>query len=185
VSQHQQRPRDILEFLRRASTDDEPATEVAEPEVSSPTPHVTVSSGDAPMVVLRRSQVVVAAVAAGLLILLAFLLGLASSGESAEEAAASAPVRFYTIKLTEFSDTRNGKLSAKTLLGELEQEFGEEVTIERLDRDRRLFLALGSWLKNPRENRQAMDLLKKVRKLKAPGHKSPPFQDAYFFSIKR
>jgi hypothetical protein len=137
------------------------------------------------MVVLRRSQVVVAAVTAGLLILLAFLLGLASSGETAEEAAARAPVRFYTIKLTEFSDTRNGKLAAKTLLAELEQEFDEEVTIERLDRDRRLFLALGSWLKNPRENRRAMDLMKKVQKLRAPGHKSPPFKDAYIFAIKR
>jgi hypothetical protein len=184
VSQHQQRPRDILEFLRRASTD-EPATEVVEAPKPKPTPHVTVSSGDAPMVVLRRSQVVVACVVAGLLAILAFLLGLASSTADAEVGGGGAPIRFYTIKLIELPDTRNGKLTAKTLLAELETELGEEVTIERLDRDRRLFLALGSWLKNPRENRRAMDLLKQAQALRAPGHEEPPFKEAYFFPIKR
>ena len=86
MSQHQQRPRDILEFLRRASSED-PEVQVVPPETSpaapppTETPHVTVSSGDAPMVVMRRSQVVVAGVACGLLVLLAFLIGLAN-GES-------------------------------------------------------------------------------------------------------
>jgi hypothetical protein len=184
MSQHQQRPRDILEFLRRASTD-EPAVEVA-PKESAPVraPHVTVSSGDTPMIVLRRSQVIVACVAAGLLIVLAFLLGLASS-DSGEAAAAAGSARFYTIKLIEYPDTRSGEINAKTLMADLERRFDEEVTIERLDRDRKLVVALGSWLKHPRENRRAVQLLEEVKGLKVAGSDTLPFESAYFFQIKR
>jgi len=188
MSQHQQRPRDILEFLRRASTE-EPAVEVAPPETApvrpSPerAPHVTVSSGDTPMVVLRRSQIIVACVAAGLLIVLAFLLGLASS--EAEAQASGLTTRFYTIKLIEYPDTRNGEINAKSLLGDLERRFDEEVTIQRLDRDRKLVVALGSWLQHPKENRRAMRLLKEVKELTVAGGTQKPFESAYFFQIKR
>lgn len=192
MSQHQQRPRDILEFLRRAAveeTAEEPRLEVAPPEPAPTrapaTPHVTVSSGDAPMVVLRRTQVIVACVTAGLLIILAFLLGLATGEGQAAEAAAAGTTRFHTIKVIEFADNRNGEIRAKTLLADLERRFDEEVTIERLDRDRTLFLALGSWLKNPNENREAKRLLKEVRELTARGRSEKPFKSAYFFTVKR
>ena len=191
MSQHQQRPRDILEFLRRASSD-EPPVEIAEAEPAiereptvAPGPHVTVSSGDTPMVVMRRSQVVVACVAAGLLIILAFLLGLTTAGGEDGWGGASAPTRFYTIKLIELPDTRSGEITAKMLMADLERRFDEEVTIERLDRDRTLFLALGSWLKDPKENRRAMELRDAARKLAVRGRDESPFKDAYFFQIKR
>jgi len=184
MSQHQQRPRDILEFLRRTSGD-EPAVEVApEPGPQRP-PHVTVSSSDAPMVVLRRSQVIVACVAAGLLIVLAFLLGLTSAGEGGEAANGATASSLYTIKLIEYPATRNGEVNAKTLKAELERVFDEDVTIQRLDRDRTLFVALGCWLSNPRENRQAQELLARVKKLAGRGSGDRPFEGAYFFPIKR
>jgi len=191
MSQHQQRPRDILEFLRRASSE-EPTVDVAVPEPTVepssapiPGPHVTVSSGDTPMVVLRRSQVVVACIAAGLLIILAFLLGLTTAGGEGGGDAASAPVRFYTIKAIEFDDTRNGEINAKSIKAELERRFDEEVTIQRLDRDRTIFVALGSWLENPKANRRATELLEEVRKLDVRGNEKSPFRGAFFFPIKR
>lgn len=191
MSQHHQRPRDILEFLRRASSDEAPV-EVADPETTPEPqaippagPHVTVSSGDTPMVVLRRSQVVVACVAGGLLIILAFLLGLATADPGPAEDGVGVPLRFYTIKAIEFDDTRSGQINAKTLKAELERRFDEEVTIQTLDRDRRIFLALGSWLEHPKANRRAMELLKAVKKLSVRGSEKSPFEDAYFFQVKR
>lgn len=224
----QQRPRDLLEFLRRASADDAPRTvdsprmdpastrkdssgarptaspdSKAEPKTESktgkpkrvarphrpvpaaPGAHVTVSQGDAPMVVLRRSQVVVAGIAAGLLILLAYLLGGAwSSGESPDQATFGA-VGVNTIVVIEYDDTPHGRIQAKTLKGELARLGLDEVMIEQLDRDRKLWVTIGSWVSNPKINRQAVSLLGRVQKLRVQGSNKRQFADAYFARIER
>ncbi|MEM8885223.1 MAG: hypothetical protein AAGD14_14240 [Planctomycetota bacterium] len=205
----QQRPRDLLEFLRRASNEDEaPAPEQPKPRVeparkptrepSSPQvsrsqesrPHVSVHSGDVPLVVVRRSQVVVAAVTACLLIVLAFLLGLVSgSGEGEEGAEATiartgTPLTVWTIRCIAYDDTRKGEIAAKTVADDLARQGLDEVTIERLDRDGKLVVTIGSWLSNPHKNRQAQKLLATVQGLKAVGDPDP-FKEAYFVQLKR
>jgi hypothetical protein len=225
----QQRPRDLLEFLRRTSANDagdrvdgptrriplpnpaavppaadEPkvadsgdvsaTAEVPAPaRVQSPvpaphrvsSPHVSVTQGDAPMMVFRRSQVVVAGVAAGLLIVLAYLLGSTWGGESAAEQEVFGAVGVYTIAVVEYYDNAHGQVSAKMMKSDLTKRGWDEVMIEQLDRDRKLWVTIGSWVSNPRTNRDAMSLLSKVKKLRVRGNDKFQFADARFVRIKR
>jgi hypothetical protein len=220
----QQRPRDLLEFLRRASADesdrgvDAPQksnppvreriasvpevppkvaptkaprtggpTQPQEPpeEPSKATPHVTVSQGDAPMVVLRRSQVVVAGVAAGLLIVLAYMLGSTWGDENAADQKVYGPVGVWTIVVIEYNDNPHGQISAKAIKAGLAKRDWDEVMIEQLDRDRKLWVTIGSWVSNPKTNRRAMSLLSAVQKLRVQGSDKLEFAEAYFARIER
>ena len=218
----QQRPRDLLEFLRRTSANDAgdrvdgptrriplPADEpkvaaqhsvpastkvaaphrAAAPKVPAPppasTPHVSVTQGDAPMMVFRRSQVVVAGIGAGLLIVLAYLLGSTWGGESASEPEVFGSVGVYTIAVVEYHDDAHGQVSAKMIKSDLTELGWDEVMIEQLDRDRKLWVTIGSWVSNPRTNRKAVSLLSEVKKLRVQGNDKFQFADARFVRIKR
>ncbi len=206
----QQRPRDLLEFLRRTSSStDESEPRLDGPErrslprdmtrqpvkVNGPRPaenprvsdarHVNVSQGDTPMVVLRRSQVIVAGITAGLLIVLAYLLGSTWSGEEPADQVVYGDVGVYTIAVIEYHDNAHGQISAKTLKADLAKLDWDEVLIEQLDRDRKLWVTIGSWVSNPYTNRQAMSMLSEVKKLRVQGSDKFQFADARFVRIKR
>ena len=101
------KPRDMLEFLRRTS-DGEPAQTKPEPELES-TPRIFV---------LRRSQVVLAAVSVGLALLFAFLLGMAVGGHSDEPG--------YVIRAATFQN----ETVAKRVKTQLEQRGFGPVQVE-------------------------------------------------------
>ena len=135
--------------------------------------------------VFRRSQVIVAATAAGLGIILAFLIGMASGGEGGEPAETFGKVGVYTIRVIAYDNTETGQIRAKTLKGQLEQPGWDEVLIERLDRDGKLLVTIGSWVSNPNTNKEAVALREKVRALRTQGSSKLQFEEAYFVRIKR
>jgi len=190
-----QRPRDILEFLRRAGGGGPPvAEEVAEeaettsrifvsPPVSAQP--VVAARGAGEPIELTPRQALIAGLAALLLAILTYMVGHMVGGNSADQAISSAPVSLWTIRVVSYDDTRSGEISAKTWASKIERLADDEVTIERLDRDRKLVVTLGSWLKNPRENERALRLLQWVQNLESKGGTKKPFDDACFYSIKR
>ena len=189
-----QRPRDILEFLRRAGGGAPPVDEeieeaettsrifVSPPVSASP---VIATRGAGEPIELTPRQALIAGLAALLLAVLTFLIGHMVGENSAQNAVSAAPVSLWTSRVVEYDDTRSGEISAKTWASKIERLADDEVTIERLDRDRKLLVTLGSWLKNPRENERALRLLQWVRNLESKGGTKKPFDDAFFYPIKR
>jgi len=190
-----QRPRDILEFLRRAGggappVDEEMAEEaettsrifVSPPVSAAP---VIAARGAGEPIELTPRQALIAGLAALLLAVLTYMIGHMVGENSAQNAVSAAPVSLWTIRVVEYDDTRSGEISAKTWASKIERLADDEVTIERLDRDRKLLVTLGSWLKNPRENERALRLLQWVRNLESKGGTKKPFDDAFFYPIKR
>ena len=184
-----EKPRDILEFLRRA--DCEPTATATEPPAGSPLAGAVSPEKPAPQadssggLLVSRRQMTIAGVAAGLLALLTFLIGLAWSGGSEPEEAAGSPVGIWTIKAIEYDATSNGEIRAKSLAAQLGKLASDEVTVQRLDRDRKLMVTVGSWLKNPKENEKALKLLRWVQEREVNGRDRRPFEAAYFCRIKR
>ena len=182
-----QRPRDSLEFLRR--TGGEPPTAVESQHdrfVAAPIavePVVSDDSGDP--IELTRRQAVIAGVAVVLLSVLTFMIGFMVGENAPTEAGSAGTVRVWTIRVIEYDDTRSGEIAAQTWKAKIERLAKDEVTIERLDRDRKLLVTLGSWLKNPNQSERALRLLAWVRNLEAKGRDKKPFASAYFYPIKR
>ncbi|MHC4952373.1 MAG: hypothetical protein ACYTGZ_00660 [Planctomycetota bacterium] len=181
------KPRDILEFLRR--TGQEPPEEPAElprarPSAAPPRAPTKNWGGIPEFVVLHRRQLAIAGVAAILLLVLAFLLGMVTGGGE-PEADAGRPVGVWTIRVIEYDNTRNGLIRAKSLAAELRRAGRDEVTIQQLDGDRKLLVTLGSWLNNPKKSEEALSLLNWIRGREVHGRNRTPFSDAYFYRIKR
>lgn len=179
-----EKPRDILEFLRRAGR--EPASAVAEPPARPQTAANPPSEAElSQWMLVKKRQVWIAGIAAGLFAILTFLIGMAFGGPDSAEEAAAAKVGVWTIRAIEYDDTTNGQVRAKSTASQLRRLASDEVTIQPLDRDRKLLVTVGSWLKNPNSNEQALKLLEWVRTREVDGRDRRPFKDAFFYRIER
>jgi hypothetical protein len=164
------KPQDLLEFFRRSSTDPDAAA-LQELEKMPR------------MLVVRRSQAIVAVVAAGLVVVLAFLLGLGLGGGSS---GATVGGGLFVIKVVTYEDSDKGGRYAKTVMSQLERlNLGDEVNVRRVVDDRTLAVTLGSWIRDPRGDARANELLKKVRDIRGRGGQEQPFASADFWRIER
>ena len=134
-----EKPRDILEFLRRTGQEPEQDSATGVPPAESPAAPRRRAAEPAPnrispgsptvgrrglpvlgipeVVVLHRRQLVIAGIAAGLLLILAFLLGMVSGGGGSDEADVGQPVGVWTIKLIEY-ERETWQMLMKKLTGE-------------------------------------------------------------------
>jgi len=165
------KPRDMLEFLRRASG--RPAgTEQPASAGLEATPR---------MVVLRRSQVVVAgAVTAGAL-LLAFLVGMAAADRGAGR-------QVYVIRAASFQDDAAGRqvaLTRKRQLEQMEQLDLGEVQIVRDPALQSVAVTVGAWESDPSRSERARSLLGQIQRIQVQNTRETPFRDASFWRIER
>ena len=165
------KPQDLLEFFRRSSGAPDPE---ALPELQK-TPR---------MLVVRRSQAVVAAVSAGLALVLAFLLGLGLGGGSSEPVAAGGGL--WVIRVMQYEDNEKGGVYAKTVGSQLERlDLGDEVHLRRVISDGKLVVTLGCWMRDPKGDARAEELLKKIKGIRGRGGQGQPFASADFWRIER
>jgi hypothetical protein len=178
------KPRDILEFLRRAGR--EPSTAVVDPLPGIPVVETPVTKGDfSAWMLVKRQQVWIAGVAAGLFAVLTFLIGYAWGSPAATETPAASGVVVHTIQAIAYDATPNGEVRAKSVAAQLRRVVDEEVTVQRLDRHRKILVTVGSWLSNPLANERARALLKQIRALEVDGRDRHPFQSALFYRLER
>ena len=179
-----EKPRDILEFLRRAGR--EPATTVVEPPPGIPVVETPVTKGDfSAWMLVKKQQVWIAGIAAGLFAVLTFMIGLALGGPDAAEEPAYGTVGVWTVRVASYDKTTNGEVRAKSIAAQLRRVIDDEVTIQPLDRQGKLVVTVGSWLKNPKADQRAVELLKRVKALEVDGRDRYPFGDAQFYRIER
>jgi|GEM_PF-2707084 len=179
-----EKPRDILEFLRRAGR--EPATTVVDPPPGIPVVETPVTKGDfSAWMLVKRQQVWIAGIAAGLFAVLTFMIGLAMGGPDPVNEPAYGSVGVWTVRAATYNQNANGEVRAKSTAAQFRRIFDDEVTIQQLDRQGKLVVAVGSWLKNPRTDKRAVALLNRVIGLEVDGRDRHPFGDAQFYRIER
>jgi len=166
------KPRDMLEFFRRAAPGDVDAP--PPPPALEPTTR---------MLVLRRSQAVVAIVAAAAALLLAFLLGHAVGASGGGEGAQPAPGMFVIRAATYKGDQRMD--FARSMKQQLEKmDLGDEVQVLEVPSESSTVVAVGSWFSSPEERKEARALRDKLRGMK-DSTQATPFSDADFWRMKR
>lgn len=163
----------MLEFFRRS------APERAEPSAQPSAPALEPTTR---MLVLRRSQAVVAGAAAVAALLLAFLVGHAIGASGGEGAAAT---EVYVIRAVEFGDDETGVSAARRTKEMLDKlSLGDEIRILHVPSRSRTVVAVGSWLSDPVESKDARGLLDRVRAMKDV-KQATPFAAAEFWKIER
>jgi len=164
------KPRDMLEFFRRAAPADADAP--PPPPALEPTTR---------MLVLRRSQAVVAMVAAAAALLLAFLLGHAVGASGGGEAPLP---EMFVIRAATYKGEL-GKGHAQSMKQQLEKmDLGDEVQVLEVPSESSTVVTVGSWFTNPEERKEARALLGKLRGLR-DSEQATPFSDAEFWRMKR
>ena len=183
-----EKPRDILEFLRRAGSEPTagPSATVVEPPPRARAAEKPAVEADfSGWILVKRRQAWIAGIAAGLFAILTFVIGLSWSSPDAAAIEAAGDVGVWTIRAIEYDASSNGEVRAKSVASQLRRMTDDEVTVQPLDRDRKLLVVVGSWLRDPTENEHALKLLQWVQEREVNGRDRRPFKDAYFYRIKR
>jgi hypothetical protein len=134
------------------------------------------------MLVLRRSQAIVATAVAALLVVLAFFVGRAAGTQAAPAAGEARAI--FVIRAITFPDSEQGRADARRVANALAGV--GQVTLHAVTREggqRDVVVAVGAWLKDPRDDPDARAALERVRATEIAGKRD--LASAYFWQIQR